>query len=169
MQIIYPWQHPLFWAIISFLIIIIGITGIVLLSYGIKLIRKKSEKTIRKFSFTSFGGLMIFFLLYNFFNYFSILSASENKFIGLYINDETGYQIELSSNNTWTSTYEGIACKKGIWKSIINEEFRCLELKGNCEEYFFVQVYNYGDSFLEFGIDQNNNQKAPILRYQKKN
>ena len=169
MQIILPGQHPMYGAIILLFLMAIGLIGITLLFIGIRLIIKKSKKKILKYTLTSIGGLITVFVLFNWINYHLIHASYENEFIGKYTNNETGYEFILKSDNTWSSNYEGLECDNGNWEFTITEDMSYLELEASCGEYLHVQIYNYDESFIEFGVDQNTSNNESVLRYLKEN
>ena len=169
MQIIFPGQHPMIGAIVLLFLIVVGLIGLTLLFFGIRVSLKKSNKKNFKFILIGLGSLMIVFVLFNWINYNVIHASHENKFIGMYMNKDTEFEFNLRPDKTWESNYEGLECDNGHWDFIMTEDVNYLEMKGNCGNHLFIQIINYDDSYIEFGVDQNWKKEEPVLRYMKEN
>ena len=155
LQFVYPWSHPFYAGIVILILAAALLLGLYLLYRSSKLENRKWKIFLTLFSF-----FLIAFPTINFIGYKYNEHLTFTKYAGKYHSKDNRSELNLLTNNTWTSCGLPFNCKSGKWYLKITEDGSWIELSCLNSEYTFEQLWPTND--LTIFIIENGNMKDRI-------
>jgi hypothetical protein len=155
LQFVYPWSHTFYFGIIMLGLGIMFLLGLYLLYRSSKLNNRKWKIVL-----TVFSILLIALPTKNFLGYKNNEYLTFEKYAGKYQSADKTSELNLLTNNTWTSSGLQFICKTGKWDVIISEDGTYIELFCSKTENKLLQLWPTND--LKIFVSKDNEASENI-------